>query len=57
MEQDVSTCLGIKCVSKVATEIKLSDIYAVELSHHGLIHISNLPRATEHLLFGQDIKV
>ncbi|XP_057454047.1 ceramide kinase [Lotus japonicus] len=57
LENDVSTCLGIKCVSKVATEIKLSDIYAVELSHHGLIHISNLPRATEHLLFGQDIKM
>lgn len=57
MEQDDSTCLGIKCVSKVATEITLSDIYAVEIIDHGLIHISNLPHATERLLLGHEIKV
>lgn len=57
MEQDGSTCLGVKYASKVANEIKLSDIYAVELTDYGLIHISNLPHATERLLFGQEIKV
>lgn len=57
MEQDVSVCLGIKHAAKVATEIKLSDIYAVELIDHGLIHISNLPRSTERLLLGPDKKV
>ncbi|XP_052111263.1 ceramide kinase [Arachis duranensis] len=54
---DGSICFGIKSRSKAASEIKLSDIYAVELSHHGPIHITNLPRATEHLLFGNDIKL
>lgn len=57
MEQDVSTCLGIKYFSKVATGIKLSDIYAVELNDHGSIHISSLSPATECLFLGQDIKV
>ncbi|KAL1292067.1 hypothetical protein AAHE18_20G244500 [Arachis hypogaea] len=54
---DGSICFGIKSRSKAASEIKLSDIYAVELSHHGPIHITNLPHATEHLLFGNDIKL
>ncbi|CAL0301761.1 unnamed protein product [Lupinus luteus] len=54
---DDSNCLGIKCVSKVATEIKLSYVYAIELTDHGLAHISNLPHATEHLLVGHEKKM
>lgn len=57
LDNDVSTCLGIKCFSKVATEIKLSDIYAVELSDHGSIHISNFPPATECLLLGEEMEM
>ncbi|RZC16207.1 ceramide kinase-like isoform X2 [Glycine soja] len=57
LDNDVSTCLGIKYFSKVATGIKLSDIYAFELNDHGSIHISSLPPATECLLLGQDIKM
>lgn len=47
LDNDVSTCLGIKSISKVATEIKLSDIYAVELNDQGSIRTSNLPSSTE----------
>ncbi|XP_027331452.1 ceramide kinase isoform X2 [Abrus precatorius] len=57
LDNDVSACLGFKYDSNVATEIKLSDIYAVELNNHGLIHISNLPHATECLLLGHDLKM
>ncbi|KAG5033483.1 hypothetical protein JHK85_017465 [Glycine max] len=57
LDNDVSTCLGIKYFSKVATGIKLSDIYAVELNDHGSIHISSLSPATECLFLGQDIKM
>ncbi|KAK7271560.1 hypothetical protein RJT34_27566 [Clitoria ternatea] len=57
LDNDVSSCLGIKDFSKVATEIKLSDIYAIEFNNHGLIHISNLPHATERLLLGHDLKM
>lgn len=57
MEQDVSTCLGIKYVSKVASEIKLSDIYAVELIDNSSIHKLNLPRGTERTLSSHDRKV
>lgn len=57
LETEGSTCLGIKYVSTVASEIKLSDIYAVELADYGLIHISNLPYATERLLLGPEIKM
>lgn len=49
--------MGIKCNSKAATGIKLSDIYAVELIDHGLIYFSNLSRATKHLLGHDDVKV
>ncbi|XP_061348923.1 ceramide kinase isoform X1 [Gastrolobium bilobum] len=56
-DNDDSICLGIKSVSKVVTEIKLADIYAVELIDHGSIHISNLPRATERLLLGHGVKM
>ncbi|TKY49846.1 Ceramide kinase [Spatholobus suberectus] len=56
-ENDASTCLGIKYFTKVATKIKFSDIYAVELNDCGSIHISNLPPAAECLLLGQDIKM
>ncbi|KAK7259766.1 hypothetical protein RIF29_25379 [Crotalaria pallida] len=54
---DDSICLGIKCAAKVATGIKLSDIYAVELTDHGLVHISNLPHATERILLGPEKKM
>ena len=57
MEQDVSTCLGLKYVSKVASEIKLSDIYAVELIDNSSIHKSNLPRGNERTFSSHDIKV
>lgn len=57
LDDDVSTCLGIKSISKVATEIKLSDVYAVELNDHGSIQISNLPPTTECLRLDQDIKM
>ncbi|XP_058721934.1 ceramide kinase-like isoform X2 [Vicia villosa] len=57
VENDVSTCLGIKYVSKIANEIALSDIYAVELRDISLIHKSNLPRATERTLLVHDIKM
>ncbi|KAJ7949486.1 Ceramide kinase [Quillaja saponaria] len=50
LDNDDSTCLGIKFVSKVATEIKLSDIYAVELIHHGSIHLPRLQEARRRLL-------
>ncbi|CAL0310992.1 unnamed protein product [Lupinus luteus] len=51
---DDSICFGIKYVSKVATEIRISDIYAVELTDNGLVHISNFPHATEHLFLGHE---
>jgi len=57
MDQDVSTCLRVKYFPKVATEIKLSEIYAVDLNDHGSIYISSLPPATECLLLGEDIQV
>lgn len=57
LENDVSTCLGIKYVSKVASEIKLSDIYAVELIDNSSIHKSNLPRGTERTLSSHDRKM
>ena len=53
----ISNCFGIKYVSKVATDIKLSDIYAVELIDNSLNHRSNLPRTTEHTLLFHDIKM
>ncbi|MED6191858.1 hypothetical protein PIB30_004518 [Stylosanthes scabra] len=56
-DTDRSICFGIKSRFKAASEIKLSDIYAVELSHHGLIQMTNLPHSTEHLIFGTDIKL
>ncbi|OIW13276.1 hypothetical protein TanjilG_25755 [Lupinus angustifolius] len=54
---DDSICFGIKYVSKVATEIRISDIYAVELTDHDLVHISNLPHANEHLFVGHEKKM
>ncbi|PQQ00104.1 ceramide kinase [Prunus yedoensis var. nudiflora] len=47
LDNDDSTCLGIK--SKVATEIKFSDVYAVELIDYGLIHGSNISNARKCL--------
>ncbi|XP_062163725.1 ceramide kinase isoform X2 [Alnus glutinosa] len=40
---DESTCLGIRLAPNSATEIKFSDIYAVEFISYGLVHESNLP--------------
>ncbi|KAI4323726.1 hypothetical protein L6164_023309 [Bauhinia variegata] len=50
LDNDNSTCLGIKYISKAATEIKLSDIYAIEFINHGLVHISSVPRTTRSSL-------
>ncbi|CAL2243372.1 unnamed protein product [Prunus armeniaca] len=47
LDNDDSTCLGIK--TKVATEIKFSDVYAVELIDYGLIHGSNISNARKCL--------
>lgn len=53
-EQGESTCFGIKFVprttTKMATEIKFSDIYAVELAGTGIIQKSNLTSAVERFL-------
>ncbi|XP_050156328.1 ceramide kinase isoform X4 [Malus sylvestris] len=45
LENDDSTCLGITFTSKVATEIKFSDVYSVELISHGLIHVPKVSNA------------
>ncbi|XP_041021483.1 ceramide kinase isoform X2 [Juglans microcarpa x Juglans regia] len=47
---DESSCLGIKLAPKVVTEIKFSDVYAVELIDYGLVHESNLPNAGKFLV-------
>ncbi|XP_052726429.1 ceramide kinase isoform X4 [Vigna angularis] len=57
LDNDISTCLRVKYFPKAATEIKLSEIYAVELNGHGSIYISSLPPAPECLLLGQDIQM
>ncbi|XP_059624924.1 ceramide kinase isoform X2 [Cornus florida] len=44
-KQDGSSCLGIKLVSKSATAIKFSDVYAVEVINWGLVHESILENA------------
>uniref|UniRef100_A0A5B7ADM8 Putative ceramide kinase n=1 Tax=Davidia involucrata TaxID=16924 RepID=A0A5B7ADM8_DAVIN len=49
-EQDGSSCLGIKLVSKSETAIKLSDVYAVEFINWGLVHESILSNAGRYLL-------
>ncbi|KAF8380549.1 hypothetical protein HHK36_028037 [Tetracentron sinense] len=49
-EPDGSYCLGVKLASKFETEIKFSDVYAVEESNWGLIHESNRPKAKGCLL-------
>ncbi|XP_008234502.1 PREDICTED: ceramide kinase [Prunus mume] len=54
LDNDDSTCLGIK--SKVATEIKFSDVYAVELIDYGLIHGSNISNARK-CLSGHDSEI
>ncbi|XP_048326354.1 ceramide kinase isoform X2 [Ziziphus jujuba] len=48
--KDESTCLGIKRDSKVSTNIKFSDLYAVEFINYGIIRGSNLPNAGRFLL-------
>lgn len=44
-EKDGLSCLGIKFISKSETEIKFSDVYAVEFINWGLIHESVLSNA------------
>ncbi|KAL6321745.1 hypothetical protein AAG906_031260 [Vitis piasezkii] len=44
-EKDGLSCLGIKFISKSETEIKFSDVYAVEFINWGLIHESVLSTA------------
>ncbi|KDP22456.1 hypothetical protein JCGZ_26287 [Jatropha curcas] len=48
--QNESTCLGIKFVPKVATEIKFSDVYGVESINYGLIHGSIHPNVGKYIL-------
>ncbi|XP_050385493.1 ceramide kinase isoform X2 [Argentina anserina] len=46
LDNDDSTCLCIKFAPKVATtEIKFSDVYAVELINYGVIHGPNVSNA------------
>ncbi|PON92408.1 NAD kinase/diacylglycerol kinase-like domain containing protein [Trema orientale] len=45
-----SICFGIKLLSKVATEIKFSDVYAAESINYGIIHGSSLSSAGRYLL-------
>ncbi|KAG2692213.1 hypothetical protein I3760_08G041900 [Carya illinoinensis] len=47
---DESSCFGVKLAPKVVTEIKFSDVYAVELIDYGLVHESNLPNAGKFLV-------
>lgn len=54
LDNDDSTCLGIK--SKVATEIKFSHVYAVELIDYGLIHGPNISNARK-CLSGHDLEI
>ncbi|XP_022737150.1 ceramide kinase-like [Durio zibethinus] len=49
-DNGASTCLGIKFVPEIATEFKLSDIYAVELTDSDMIQESNLTCAGECFL-------
>lgn len=37
-DNDGSICLGIRVVSKIETEIKFSDAYAVEFTNQGIVH-------------------
>ncbi|XP_022737487.1 ceramide kinase-like isoform X2 [Durio zibethinus] len=45
-----STCLGIKLVPDIPTEVKFSDIYAVEVADSGMIQESNLTSVGECFL-------
>ncbi|KAL2335886.1 hypothetical protein Fmac_010332 [Flemingia macrophylla] len=47
----------VEPLDDVATEIKLSDIYAVELSDHGSINTLNFLPATECLHLGEEIEM
>ncbi|KAK9913987.1 hypothetical protein M0R45_037786 [Rubus argutus] len=58
LDNDDSTCLGIKFASKVATtEIKFSDVYSVELINHGLIRGSNVSNARRCLKGQHDSEI
>lgn len=48
--------MGVKLTPKVVTEIKFSDVFAVELIDYGLVHESNLPNAGKFLV-GHDNEV
>ncbi|XP_031281217.1 ceramide kinase-like [Pistacia vera] len=49
-DNDGSSCLKIKFSAKLPTEIKFSDVYAVELTNYGSIHKVNRPNAGNKLL-------
>jgi hypothetical protein len=55
LKQDESTCLGIKLASKSSTEIKFSDVYAVEFINYGLAHESNLPSSGRCLVHNDEV--
>ncbi|XP_010258810.1 PREDICTED: ceramide kinase-like isoform X2 [Nelumbo nucifera] len=44
-DMDGSTCFGINLTSKTESEIKFSDVYAVEFISWGLIREANIPNA------------
>lgn len=50
MKQGGASCLGIKLENEVPNEVKLSDVYAVELITKGAIYKSKLPKAGAVLL-------
>ena len=56
MKLDESICLGRNLAPKDETEIKFSDVYAVEFIDYGLVHESNLP-IVGRCLVGNDHEV
>lgn len=47
-EQNGSSCLGIIPLCKTESEIKLSDIYAVEFNNRSVIHLRNGTGGRKH---------
>ncbi|CAN1190131.1 Ceramide kinase [Linum perenne] len=46
---NVSSCFGVRFGPEVATEIKFTEIYGVELINYGLIHGSNSPNVKKFM--------
>ncbi|KAE8703474.1 Ceramide kinase [Hibiscus syriacus] len=55
LDNDGSTCLGIKFLPKMATKLIISDIYAVELMNGDVIQESDLTTVTECFLGSEDL--